>query len=378
MKIAKLGKHTYAFGLTWCDSDQSPQMALSASLQTETPSAWFVALRAESGRWHVGWWFCIVTGGVVINQTDQLIDEENASSLIEEMRETTGLTVYCYGSLVDDARPFDPVAAIAKAKPKYLNLKKASTGTGPLQMVAIVLMIVAAGGGMWFAWEKTMGKPPVKKGKTPEEIRRDYIRTVRNGIGKVPAQADWAVNALMASRNEFPAYRAGWALARVTCQSRNGCSATYMPQREAIGYSADELGGAIAADGRSATRSLPLQIQTMDPTDAEILNFPAIGLPVGELAGTFGLRFPEVEVERRINVTQLDARIRERPPGAKPIYTETIKLQSKEPIEPFVMSSTVAFWGEQGFRVTTFMFSNGNGGPNGWTAELTRVRGDYR
>lgn len=415
MRIEKLGKRAYAFGLSWVDNPDSVEDALRTALETETPDARYVAMRADSGRWHVGytreeikakgkvasyaatlahaakdgiyvapvegggWWYTVVSNGVVLAQTDQIIDEESVVDTVNGMRDTfETLAVYCYAdalSLFDEAQEFDPVAIVEKAKPFWLKRTKAPASA--LKTMMALVMMLAVPVGLYITYEKMFGKPPVKRGPTPEEIRARYLSTVRQSIGTLPSRVDWVNDAFMKAKETFPPYRGGWALDRVACMATNGsCMASYSRQDDGVWTSPAELGASGSIDGRSASLAIAVPVQRVDPTDEEVFRWPVYGEPLAELVGVFPLRFAGIGYDRPPSIVRLDERLKERPPQAQPLFKEEVVLRTQTLVEPYVVSRVVAFWSAQGFRATSLQYATGAGVQNsGWRIELVRIGG---
>jgi hypothetical protein len=300
-------------------------------------------------------------GGLLLNYPDMLLHADEHS--LELFRQAGYPAV-----------EFDPVRAIAKAKPVWLTRRGTSKG----EMVAAGAIAVTAIAGFSWLYMALFPAPQVNTGPTPEEIRAIYLSSVRSTLPSISADPLWAHNAFAKARAEFPPFRSGWTLQNVMCAPNNGCSASYAPMSEGIWYSHEAFGVPSVAN-RIASKSFPTPNVMVEPTDDEILySYPAYGRPAGEVVGSFGLRFPTEALQGEVHVDNISSNTgAEMPEGSVPLIAEKIIIGQSTVPDFFLIRKVTAYFAEEGFRPSQFIFSHGYGAENSnWKIEFVRLRSE--
>lgn len=410
MRVEKIGRTRYALGLTWIalEQDQTPAEALewidhddepihyvvtssaaqasmgyaigklpkvasyAAELASVAPSGIYVASLADGQ-----WWYCVVSDGVVVPHTDRILSQQDAIEAVEHMRSNFGLELYSFGELRPGlpAHPFDPEDAVAKASRRWLRRH----GFRPVELLAPVLAFGVLAAAAWGGYTMFL-KKDAPSATSPEEVRAQYLSALRAAFPQMPAQVTWPTRAFRAVRETFPAYADGWALDRIECDV-NACVGTYTPVKGGFWRSVERFHERgltpeqTDAAAKAVRVSLPVNGVLIAPTDEELMDFPALGAPLGDLVGIFPLRFAGVQVQDP-QQTAIGADGVPAPPDAKPLKLERLVLASNAVPDEARLRAVSAFWSDQAFRVTRIQASFGYGeSPSGWKMELMRVRG---
>lgn len=413
MKIGKIDKRDYAFGLTWVDSSYSIADAIESK---SSGQAWYVAFvdKAE-GAYTVGfteepikgklasyaatlaavaedgiyvaevesgdYWYVNVHRRRVVAGTDVTVPASEIVDVVTALRDSLGVQLFVSGEAVVDvpgSREWDPVRAVRAARPAWL---KKHGGNSASQVVAALLILGLGLGGLYFAVETLSPEPVVQQGPTPEEIRAMYLANVRSSLGQVPGQISWVSRAINVSRETFPPFKGGWALNKISC-SAAGCSASYQRERTSP-WSSPELllgmgvAGNVADDLSNASLSAMVESVQLDPTDEEILNYPRVGRDLRDMLGVFGVRFPGIAIMGAPSRIRLDTQQPEVPPDARPLWIERVSFSSGGVPEPYLVRKINAFFAAEGFRAANLSMSRGYGtDPSGWSIEFVRLTGE--
>lgn len=404
-RIEKLGKHTYALGLEWIAVSEGIKEGL-AYLDDQGQSIYYIALTPKGGAPTLGyvrgtikgrvasfaatlatvagdgiyaaeleggrWWYCVLSSGQVVASTDREMSEAEARETIETMRATFGLEVYASGAIVHDARPFDPVASVAKAKPQWLRRR----GTSPQELVLAAVIVAVAVPGFWWAWRTVMPKEATYSGPTPEEIRAAYIDTVRSSLPTIPENPTWVVDAFGAGRYRFPPFRAGWSLDRMSCDPAGGCVGAYVPMQNGIWRSHEKL-GATGTNLDAANVTMPLSEPLRTFTDQEILAYPDRHRPIVEVLGQFGLRFASGRLDGAPQITEFGpALLPDVPPEAQAWSMERFVIGDTTVLNDTTLRNVVAYFIADGFVPISIQSSAGYGDESsGWKIDFIRLQG---
>lgn len=410
MRVEKFGRTRYALGLTWIpiERDQTPGEALewveaddqpihfvvtknedqasigyavgklpkvasyAAELASVAPSGIYVASLPDGH-----WWYCVISDGVVVPNTDRILSHAEVLESVEQMRMNFGLELYSFGELQRGlpAQAFLPDEAVAKAARKWLKRQ----GLKPAEVLAPIFALGVLGLAVWGGYTMFLKKDASSE-PSPEEIRAQYLTTLRGALPQLPAQVTWPTQALRAARDAFPVYADGWALDIVEC-SVGSCVATYTPVKGGMWRSVrrfEELGlkpELADPSGKALRVAVAAEGALLAPTDDELLDFPTLGAPLPELVGVFPLRFAGVQVQDP-QQTAITADGVPAPPEAKPLKLERVVLASNAVLDQMRLRAVTAFWADHAFRVARIRASFGYGeSPSGWKIEMVRVRG---
>jgi len=435
-RIVKLGRTSFAFGLQWIDTNAAEIRDVLADLDDSSGAIHYViagaqprglfslsrpkgdaastesvvglhhghlkgsvasyaatlAKVAENGAYLIRldeavWWYCTIHNGRVGASTDLLqtpsgaleilgvmvnssvhprvFADEHCLPFVQEMLASHGLPV----------NRFDPAAIVAKAKPIRLTRR----GTSKVEIVVAALILVGAIAGFGWAYQKVFPKQIVSSGPTPEEIREMYLSTMRSLAPTLSADPAWTVQAFKAARAEFPAFRSGWSLETVACSPRDGCSGNYAPAPGSVWYSHETL-GVVSQPTATASRSVSVPITLLQPTDDELLySFPSTGRPVGEVVGTFGLRFASAQMQAAPTVDDLSLMTGQTmPDGAVTLLADRVVVGKTAVLDGFLATKVSAYFADEGFRANALVYAHGYGTQSSsWRIEFVRIRSDY-
>lgn len=430
MKIEKIGRTPFAFGMTWAEVDPQELKTVLEDLDEKAEVVHYLtqgqpkrgpfglgrkAVSEESSKVVLGsylgpisgrvasyagtlasvaengfyvarvnddlLWYCSIHNGRVITGSDLILPRvsviQNISGLLSSF--STGLYVdeHCMELFRQEGFmpvEFDPVRIIAKAKPAWLTRRGTSKG----EMVVAGVIAVSAIVGFSWLYTVLFPAPPVNTGPTPEEIRAMYLSNVRQMLPSVSADPQWAPRAFGLARTAFPPFRSGWTLQSVSCTPRNGCSGSYAPMSDGIWFSHEAFGVPSVAN-RMASRSVDTPTPLVEPTDEELLySFPHYGRPAGEVVGTFGLRFPVDALLGEPQIENISSNAgNEMPEGAVQLVAEKIVVGQPSVPDFFLMRKVTEYFAADGFRPSQFAFSHGYGTANSsWKIEFVRLRSE--
>lgn len=418
IRLLKIGRKQFALGLAWTESEESPKDAL-AMFADGGAKAMYVALPTKHGSKAIGyttdkvkgraysfaaglaltgadgiyampledgqWWYAVLSEGSVTQGTDVIVGPDDLSGLIRTTASNFGLDIFVSEEGRErlgfpSAKSFDPAQVLAASKMQPLT----PLGGGLAQALGAMMILAVAGMGIWFAYQKLV-PDPITLGDnepTPEEIRAMYLASLRSEMGTVPGQIFWPNAAFAACTSRFPLHSYGLSRRAVTC-NHGGCSATYEADARGIGVSAHafaESTGLSVTRGQDVYRvnaSIDVPMVVLEPADHELMDYPASGRALTEVVGTFTMRMSGVRVAnpQRIPLHETAATAAGgMPPEAHPIYLERLQLTSPLAPDPYTLRRIAAYWGDEGFRFSSFAFDTAIGQSQGnWQADLVRL-----
>lgn len=410
VRVEKLGKHRFALGLDWkrVEKDGSVKETLGA-YAPERGGFWYATSKSEAST-AVGFtthamkgrvasfaatlastaedgiyvaqmddgsvWYCVVTNHMVEPGTDRILAEHEARESVRGLQSGLDLTVYSFGDFLPGTLPFDPTSAIAKAKPVWIKRHSSAAS----EAVGAAALLAVGGALMFGGWKLFLAPPPpADYGLTPEEIRANYLGSVRGFLPQIPESPLWPTEALVRTRAAFPAFRAGWALEEVQCDPMH-CQAAFAPVHGSPWRSAAELGGAglsvaLNAEGTAASAAIPVSVPLRDFSDEDLLYPTPPQRAAAEAVGTFGLRYVGAVVDGAPQRVSVEEMIGTQPPmDALPLIIESVFLRSDKVPEEWQVRQMTAYWAAEGFRATRIEFSHGYGAmPSAWRMELKRI-----
>lgn len=418
MRVEDLGKHAFAFGLTWVDQIRKPARSeIQARRREADPSgrAPFYSVSIEhTGQYVLGFgmpaipprgqvysyaatlaaagrdgifvaptddnalWFCVIRGGLVVPETDRIDSADSVRSLVERFKEALGFdagSVFAAdGTEVRGAQPFDPMSAIAGIKP--VRMQRLAKGAP----VGLILAIAGAAIVGFAFWHFVLHPAPkVSPEQQRAQMRAAYLTGLHSKLADYPVDPGWALRAYRSAR-VFPAFEAGWTLHDVTCKP-SSCDAVYdAPQdaAHAVTPFEDRFGEhAVSVDreGRKLQITVALHNEPFPVNDQSVSGFKPATVSLLDWLGMLPAHIPDAKLAGQVKALNLAQTGGGTAAGFPPLYREDVTLQGRDYLGPSALNQAVR-WGDYGrFRVTLLQWNPGIGTQSAWMIQFSRLHG---
>lgn len=418
MRVTKVGKRQFAFGLEWNDSfGDDPKEGVLEAVGHDT-AALYTVIRKPDGEQLVGYgkldapvkgriysyaaavanrqidgiyvgptgpdevWYAVISDGQVVPSTDRLMKAEDAFEAIDVLIRTFETELFVAegldGDLFGAHTTFDPIEIVAKSKPKAM---KVIGGAGNSLIGAVVLVAVLGGIGFAGWWLFLRSDQVAADPAAQAQMMRDaYLSSVRTAL-QMPESNVWLITAHQVAGDLFPPSVGGWALEGISCTPA-GCSATYALPPDAPGFGIspvyEQFGRdrvSMMADMQSFSVTAPVDTAMLVWDDSEILT-PAMTLsPVMDAVGRYRLNFAGASVDGRVVSEQLHMMF-PAPPEAQALIKEQLATRADTYLDLIALKGQAVFMGGYGFKGVSLNYSNGHGTiPPAWRMEWVRVHG---
>jgi len=419
MRIAKIGKRQYAFGLDWSDSvGDDPKEAVRLAIGEDESALYCVSKRKDSepvvgyqkltepvkGRVYsyaqaiaskgvdgiyVGptgeneAWYVVINNGQVVPSTDRLMEPRDILDAIDVLRDTFQVPLFLAtgidGSRFGEHETFDSEEIVKKVRVRPMQvIGSGSQLAGVLVLATVVVGISAAG---WYLFIRDPG-PEVDPVVQAQMLKQTYLDSVRAQVASIPASNSWLISAYRAATDSFPGRVSGWELEGVRCTPA-ACTATYALDADALGFGItpvfERFDGAsvqILPDNKSFTTSVQLDsTEQATWSDEEILAPRQTGVRLLDVVGLYGMTFGESRVEADPSVQELHS-LSPMPPEAAMAFKEAFATRADAYLDAVKLKGQAVFMDRSGFIATELNFSHGNGSiPAAWRIGWARVHG---
>jgi len=322
-------------------------------------------------------WYVMIQDGLVVPSTDVVGPPDAIVAAVDEMRHLASSPLYCaeMGSAWDDAEPFDFESILSGLKLKPLT--PIGKG-GQAQMLAVVVLALAIGGGIWYVMQPPKVDDAKVRAEQAWQARNAYLTSLRSAV-QTPADTGWIVDAWTQARGVFPAVVSGWYLHTIHCTSTQ-CLATYRapeggvrataPVRAQFAARADITIQTPPNDQNILTVQLPLTVPLLSWSDDQWLSPTAWPRSAVDVAGRMGLYFASLRQDGPVMSAPVGSG---RPMDAHPLNEEKLVLQQAMGMDIERLRSLVAWFGEQGFVMHQLLMTQGQDNASG-TARMEFVR----
>lgn len=422
MRVEPIGKRQYAFGLTWSESRarKPNRQVIAAQRKALDPTAsqpYYHCVTRAKGRYALGGgivpraakgkvysyaatlaglhadgvyvaevdegqlWFCVVQGGLVAPGTDVIDKTDVVLDAIAQYRSLLGLdseSTYAADGVAipGGAQPFDPIAALAKAKHPVPLVS--SSDKSHVLLIAEVAVVVVAGvvGYHVYHAHKVAEQHKVLTAEQRQQAIQAYESAARSSLASYPADPTWALVALTKVHAMLPVNYSGWVLQQVQCQP-SACTGTYARERGgpmAVTPFVDRFGASavqIDTQGKAIRVQLPLGFAPEPVTDAFLHNPPVAGMAPADWVGlapihVYGMSGDPTEQASNLAQTKGGKQV-----GFPDLMQVDVTMKGNTPVGT-VLPAIVQWATAGGFRVTHWE-SRITNSAFAWTATVSRV-----
>ncbi len=425
MRVERIGKQQYAFGMTWSDSGAARPKSREAkaqhvALDPAGSARYYYCVIAANGRYSLGGgtvagklsgavysyaatlaagrvdgiyvapvddgklWFCVVRGGIVTPETDVIEDTEKVLASIDGYRALLNFdaksTFAAEGVAIrGGAEPFDPVAAVAHIKrPVALRLLGSKVSLAPFAVAAAVVIAGVIGYKMYQA-HKAKAEHLIVTAQQRQQAIQAYQTSARAALSTYPQNPTWPVAAWRELTDPMPVFLAGWQMKSTDC-TLAGCDATYAHAgsgADAVAPFTNLFGKqAVMVDSNGDALKVRLTFpgnHPVDVNDALLHNPPPGGMPILDWIGLTPVHLPGLHGRPTVLATNLAAGGGSQV-GYPTFMVDTVTAKGNTSIDTVIDSAIQ--WGADGsFRVTKFEFTPGVGTSDApsWTITLARI-----
>lgn len=432
VRVEPIGKVPYAFGLTWLDGGHAsaredlraayktfgatrpikatrfvvmeaagsrvvgiglPETKLrgavysyAATLATVAPDGIYIAQVDRESKL----WLCVIHGGLVAAATDVVDEAPVILELAARYQKNLGITADHVFATRDvqfpgGTAPFDPVGAIAKARPVKL---RPYTNYAPVYGITFAaLLVVGALYGYAVLRQQAVAKARASDAAAQRAAQlNNYLASVRGTLEGYPGDPAWAVRTWRRVSHQAPMFFSGWTLRSVQCTT-SGCAATYGLDGKAPVYTLSAFGQHFGAANvkfnqgkRLVTLRLPVsagappgpQAFMHDPPAQPMATQDWVGLAFANIDG-----LDKLPVPTGLNLAMLHGGLGL---GLPPLINEAVVLDGSSPLGVGLGSATrwglAGGWRITGFKVQLSAQSGGQGaGHDTWTIDMATFHG---
>lgn len=321
------------------------------------------------------YWFCAIADGIVITSTDRTMGIHEINELVSKLQ---SVIEYVYvqepipdliapvsGKSIDEIlRGLRPVPIALYQEKERGALIQIAKGLGAFAASLLVFW--------YFVLREEFERGEIQVLKTPEQIRAEYIASVRNEMGKILGDLQ-TIHLWFEAIDRMPMVAYTMGLSSVICKGVSGCVFIYVKRGSDAPSSGRVLDATLDVSGSRVTKNVAVAPRWILLTDDEIVQgprVPSVQISPGEIVGRLPAVVPTLAVATEYQLRTFGSNIpmERRPPGAVPIRMEVLSISVSRGWDKNALARIDYWLTATGFRLQEmelFWDNDGNAVTNG-------------